>query len=306
MLESFEAFVLAVELGSFAAAAKHLRVDPSTISKKIASLEEHYGVVLMKRTTRRQDLTAAGQIVYTEASNVVRRINHLEARFRIEPPANNVFTIATSPAFCQLRLTRLLPLFHHLHPEVQFRLVVHEDPFMDESFDVAIWVTGGVEHAPHAQKLGDVRYYLCASPDYLKRNGRPNHPADLSRFACMTDESFAPLKQWVFDQTLPRTVVSPHGPLQTDDASARLFATLEGMGIGALPNCMIAELVRRGELEVLFPNMPLNVGNIWGSTAAHKNSSGRAEAFLNLAMVELRRQERLILNQDQGETFKLT
>lgn len=306
MFESFEAFVLAVEHGSFAAAAKHLRVDPSTISKKIASLEEHYGVVLMKRTTRRQDLTAAGQIVYAEASNVVRRINHLEARFRTEPAANNVFTIATSPAFCHLRLTRLLPLFHRLHPEVLFRLVIHEDPSMGEGYDVAIWVTGGIEHAPHAQKLGDVRYYLCASPDFLKRNGRPKHPAELSRFACMTDETFGPLKQWVFDQANPRTVVSPNGPLQTDDASARLFATLEGMGIGALPNCMIAELVRRGELEVLFPNMPLNVGNIWGSTAAHKNTAGRARAFLDLAMAELSRQERLILNEDHGETFTLT
>jgi len=291
MLDAFEAFILAVEKGSFAEAARAMGVVPSTISKKVSQLESHYKVALMQRTTRQLALTPEGELVFDEAKEIVGKAHNLEERLRnviVDP--TGVLSITTIPAFGQLHLARLLPLFHRQYPEIRIHLTLTEKvvDFAEDPHDVAIRIGVLPDSDMKARKLGDNTYFLCASPEFLSRAGHPKTLQDLEHFSCMTDLAYPPLRQWIFETPEGRVSISPRGPLQTSDPIARYYATRGGMGIGALPAYMIRDAVKRGDLTVVFPNMPLNVGEIWALHAPREQVPRRIQVFLDFAVQELR------------------
>ncbi|QED30125.1 LysR family transcriptional regulator [Microvenator marinus] len=290
MIDLFEAFVLVAEKGSFAEAARVLDVVPSTVSKKISQLEDHYRVALMQRTTRQLSLTPEGELVLDEAREIVGRAHNLEEKLRdtLENPGGTL-SITTIPSFGQLHLARLLPRFHRQYPEIRIHLTLTEKvvDFATDPHDVAIRMGVLPDSDMKARKLGNNLYYLCASPEYLERSGRPNRPADLENFSCMTDLTYPALRQWIFDTPEGRVVVNPRGPLQTDDPIARYYATRGGMGIGALPAYVIRGPVDRGDLEVLFPEYPLDIGEVWALHAPREVVPRRISLFLDFAVLEL-------------------
>lgn len=289
MIDALEAFVLVAELGSFAEAARTLDVVPSTVSKKVSMLEEHYGVALLHRTTRSVALTVQGVQVLEEAREVVRRFHGIGERLNADAnTATGTLRLATIPAFGQLHLARLLPVFHRRYPDIHVHLTLTEDIAAAGAFDVAIDSGALPDSDLRARKLGENNYHLCASPEYLARAGTPMGLEDLARHACMTDSNYPPLRRWVFETTAGRVVIDPRGPLQTDDPVARYHATRGGMGIGALPAYVIREPVKRGDLVVLFPDHPLRLGDFWALYHPHERVPRRIEAFLEFAVHELK------------------
>lgn len=289
MLDSLEAFVLVAELGSFAEAARALDVVPSTVSKKVVTLEEHYGVALLHRTTRRVSLTAEGKHVLEDAREVVRRYHSIEERLREDQQlTSGKLSIVTFPAFGQLHLSRLLPVFHRQYPDIHIHLTFTENFDSIRDFDVAIQFGVLPDSDLRARKLGENPYVLCASPEYLERAGTPQRLQDLADHACMTDLNYPPLRRWVFETPQGRVVIDPRGPLQTDDPVSRYHATRGGMGIGALPAYVIREPVRRGDLVVLFPDHPIRLGDIWALHHPYERTPRRIDAFLDFAVSELK------------------
>ncbi len=290
MLEDLRQFVMVAEKGSFAAAARVLDVVPSTVSKRVASLEEHYGVRLMQRTTRSLSLTEEGRILYDQGRDLLERFRELERRLvhhATEP--RGTLSITTIPAFGQLHLARLLPRFHRSYPDLRVELTLTDRvvDMVEERCDVAIRFGALPDSDLQARKLGENLYYLCASPEYLEARGRPAHPRELDAHDCLTDHAYEPLQTWAFDIDGERVVIEPDGPLQTEDPVARYYATLGGMGIAALPRYVIREAVQRGELEILFPKNPLRLGQIWALHLSRDHVPARISVFLDFAVTEL-------------------
>lgn len=291
MFDDLELFVMVAEKGSFAEAARALDVVPSTVSKKIAALEDHFGVRLIQRTTRSLALTEEGRILYDEARAIALRYADLERRLsRHSQEAVGVLSIATIPAFGQLHLARLLPGFHRRYPEVRVELRLTEAivDLVEERVDVAIRFGALPDSDLQARRLAENVYYLCAAPDYLDQRGRPAHPAELRADECLTDRAYPPLRTWVLEYEGERVAIEPDGPLQTDDPVSRYYATLGGMGIAALPSYVIREAVRDGRLEVVFQECPLRLGDIWALHVSRAHVPARIQAFLDYAVEELR------------------
>lgn len=291
MLADLEVFMMAAEKGSFAAASRELDIVPSTVSKRIAALEDHYGVRLMQRTTRSLSLTQEGRILYDAARDLLQQFDALERRLvqhATEP--TGTLSVTTIPAFGQLHLARLLPRFHRRYPHLRVELTLTERvvDLVEEHCDVAIRFGALPDSDLQARKLGDNRYFLCASPTYLEDRGRPSHPRDLVQHDCLTDRSYPPLKTWVFEVDGERVVIDQDGPLQTDDPVARYYATIEGMGIAALPSYVVQGAVSRNELEILFGDHPLELGQIWALHLSREHVPARISVFLDFLVTELR------------------
>ena len=291
MVDDLKLFVQVAQQGSFAAAARQLGVVPSTVSKRIAALEEHFDARLIQRTTRTLSLTAEGRTLLDEARPILARLQRLEERLtrRVEEPVGTL-RITTIHAFGQLHLARLLPRFHQRYPEIRVELSLSDRvvDLVEESFDVAIRFGVLPDSSLRARRLGRNLYRLCASPEYLARRGRPSHPRELEGHACLTDQAYPPLRTWVF--SLPggeRVEIEPDGPLQTEDPVARYYATLHGMGIAALPAYVAGDAVARGDLEVLFGAHPLDLGYIWALHVSRDRVPRRVEAFLEFTLEEL-------------------
>lgn len=290
MLDDLELFVMVSEKGSFAGAARELDIVPSTVSKRVASLEEHYGVRLIQRTTRSLSLTQEGRILYDAARDLLQRFDALERQLvhhALEP--TGVLSVTTIPAFGQLHLARLLPRFHRRYPHLRVELALTDRvvDLVEERYDVAIRFGALPDSDMRARRLGENLYYLYASPEYLEAHGRPTHPRELEEHECLTDHAYTPLKTWTFEVDGERVTIVPDGPLQTEDPVARYYATLGGMGIAALPVYVARRAVARGELEVLFEAHPLRLGQIWALHMSREHVPARISVFLDFAVEEL-------------------
>ena len=295
MLDDLEVFVMVSQKGSFAGAARELDIVPSTVSKRIASLEEHYGVRLIQRTTRSLSLTQEGRILYDAARDLLQRVDALERQLvhhATEP--TGTLSVTTIPAFGQLHLARLLPRFHRRYPHLRVELTLTDRvvDLVEERCDIAIRFGALPDSDMRARMLGENLYFLYASPEYLERCGRPTHPSELAQHDCLTDHAYPPLKTWTFDVDGERIAIIPEGPLQTQDPVARYYATLGGMGIAALPSYVARGAVRRGELEILFVEHPLRLGQIWALHLSREHVPARISVFLEFAVEELSDLER--------------
>lgn len=286
MIDLFEVFIVVADCGSFAEASRILGVVPSTVSKKISALEETLGVTVFLRTTRSLSMTEEGRILYDEARDIVSRVDALEDRLvaHTDEP-RGLLRVTTSTDFGQLLLARYLPEFHERYPHIDIELSLTNRvvDLVGESFDVAIRYGVLPDSELQARILGDYDYYLCASPEYFERHGRPETHEELTDHACMTDPQSPAIRRWVFEVDRRRVAVHPRGPLQADDPIARYYAAIGGMGIAALPALVVRDAVDSGELEMLFEKTPLKLGPIWALHASREHVPARVEVFLNFA-----------------------
>ncbi len=289
-LDALKAFVVSAELGSFAEAARFFGVVPSTVSKKVAQLEDHYGVRLMRRTTRSLSLTDEGRFLYERGHQLLSEVDLIERR--LDPDtgtARGTLRITTIPAFGQLQLARILPRFLRTHPEIRVELML-TDRVVDlvaDGFDVAIRFGRLPDSDLVGRLLGANIYRLCATPGYLEEFGTPKHPRQLRDHSCLTDPIYPPLKQWRFDWEGEEIAITPQGRMATQDPVARYHAALGGMGICALPQYVVTPAIARGDLIDVFPEHPLDLGPIWALHLTREHTPARIQLFLDYLVQEL-------------------
>ena len=183
-----QTFVTVVQHGSFAAAARHLALAASAVTRQIAALEHELGVRLMQRTTRRLSLTAAGTAYYERVRTLLEELERAGEAVRDSTgQATGIVRVTASVAYGQTVLVPLLPALHDAHPLLQVDLRL-SDPAIDlvaERIDVAVRLGPAIDSSLVGVRLRPVRSRVCASPDYLKRHGRPRMPAELSERDCL-------------------------------------------------------------------------------------------------------------------------
>jgi DNA-binding transcriptional LysR family regulator len=182
-LAAWEAFVKTVDLGSMAAAARRLDCSRAQISKQLAELEQTFGVRLIERTTRRQNLTPAGEVFYQHALRVLEELRDAELAVQnlVEIP-RGILRITAPMSFGRLQIAPLLPQFAAEHPLVHCELDLDDRriDLIEENVDIALRLTDAPPENVVARKLTLVRRVICASPDYLARHGTPQVPQDLA------------------------------------------------------------------------------------------------------------------------------
>lgn len=196
-----ETFLAAANGGSFAAAAKTLRLTPSAVSRSIARLEARLGVLLMQRTTRSLTLTPEGQSYRERISALLAEVDTVEQTLGQAPTSpRGPLRINSAVPFGVHYLLPILPRFTEAYPHVVVHLSLSDAviDLIEERADVAIRVGPLRDASLRAKKLGHSRMVVVASPEYLARHGPPSNPADLIRHKCLQFSFRRSVDSWPF------------------------------------------------------------------------------------------------------------
>jgi DNA-binding transcriptional LysR family regulator len=251
-------FVQAVDNGGFAAAARHLGIPKSTISKRVAELEADLGIRLIHRTSRSFVLTDVGKDFYDHARAAVIEAEAAESvvQWRQAEPQGLVRITASVPV-AQFHLAERLPALAHAYPKLDLQLHV-TDGFVDlvrDGFDIAI--RSHFAPLPDSdlmqRRMKVERITLVASPDYLERRGTPDRPEDLiGHDGLLTGPAS---RTWHLKDCDGHEVqVTPKARLVADESLVLLRAAAAGLGIASLPEAISAASMKSGDLIQVLPD----------------------------------------------------
>ncbi|NEJ20806.1 LysR family transcriptional regulator [Rhizobium leguminosarum] len=249
-IEGIAAFVAVVEAGSVSEAARRLRLSKSVVSERLAELEKSLGGMLLHRTTRKLTLTEDGTVFLGRAARIVREIEEAaadmaERRGTLSGPIR----IAAPVTFGRMHLGPALYPFLAEHPEIELTLDI-DDRRVDaasDGYDAIIRNGPIADSRLVAWKLARSHRLLCASPDYLARQGIPSSLADLDshRGIFYTNRGVA---DWRFQTPDGAIVVRAKLALGINNGDMLRDAAIAGLGIALLPAFIAGPAIREGLL----------------------------------------------------------
>lgn len=255
-LDDIALFVEVIKAHSFRRAAEALKMPSSSLSRRIAALEKTIGLRLIHRTTRKLELTEAGQVYFERCKRIVdeARLAHVQLVEMAEIPGGLIR--ASLPVdFSTVFLAPLIAQFAHQYPGIRFELDLspRRADLVSEPLDLAIRMGEQPDSGLIARQIGSFPRYLYAAPRYLKLSGEPAQPADLKQHECLRLGSGVESAIWTLynaDETIDvrisgRFVVNSIGMLK------RLTA-LE-MGISIQTPGIVSEEVAAGRLQRVLP-----------------------------------------------------
>lgn len=254
-LQAIRIFTRVVETGGFSKAAQSLDLPNATVSKWIRLLEEHLGLKLLERTTRRVTVTTHGAAYYERVRHVVIELDDIEATLAHgHTSPRGVLRVDTGGSVASALLLPALKGFQAKYPEIQVHLSVTDRTvdLIAENIDCAIRITGG---APDLVTLpiGEFGVCTCASPDYLARYGTPKHPQDIvgkkmpvaGYFSANTGLT-PPLRFRRGEEHL--TLEGVNYGVMVSESNAHLAAVLNGLGLVNIFDFMVQEAFDAGRL----------------------------------------------------------
>lgn len=260
-LDNIEVFIRSVDLGSFSAAGRSLRLSAALVSHRIKGLERHLGCRLFNRTTRRMHLTEQGRVFYERCLEIREAVERAEASVAEAGATPRGTLKVTAPLGLGRRLIApLLAGYRRQHPEIAVRLRL-SDHLLDlfvEAVDVAVRMDAFADSTLVIRRVADLPRVLCAAPDYLARHGAPRALADLARHRCLMLRFPGSAQfRWPFpDRDGKPLLVAPSGVLDADDGDVLTDWALAGEGIVMKPVFEVAEHLRDGALVRVLPEQP--------------------------------------------------
>jgi DNA-binding transcriptional LysR family regulator len=252
-LNDMALFVEVVKTRSFRRAADALGMPNSTLSRRISLLEEGIGLRLLNRTTRKIELTEAGQLYYERCSRIVEeaRIAYEELGDMVAQPTG-VLRVSLPVDFATTYLAPLLPEFAMLYPGISFDLDLtpRNVDLVGEPFDLAIRMATPENSSLINRVIARMTGRFYASPEYLEVNGLPSRPADLEEHQCLTMPTMTTWTAQSGNKTASPKVGSRFR--MNSVSMIRQLAVL-GLGIAFLPERIVAEDLKAGRLKRLLP-----------------------------------------------------
>ena len=283
-----------VDGGSFVKAAELIGLTDSGVSRAISRLETRLGVRLLDRTTRSVTLTDEGRRFYEEVKPHLSAIE--DAAVVASGAASAVrgrLKIDIDPFFLPLVLAGRLGVFCERYPELAIEFVTseHIGDLVSEGIDLAIRFGQPRLATLVSRKLIEAPILTLASPRYLKRHGKPEHPADLGRHRCLqfvdpyTGRPFG----WEFVRGKETIEVATSGPLTFTDPKSMLEECLAGTGVAQIIGWGIKEMLARGALIDLFPDWHGERFPLFAFHPSRKHPPAKVRAFVEFCMEVVQR-----------------
>jgi DNA-binding transcriptional LysR family regulator len=247
-------FCRVVETGGFAAAARDLDYSPSMVTKTVQDLEAWTGSRLLARTTRRMQLTEAGERFYAYCRRVLddteRTLGALRAA-RGELSGRLVLAVPVSLTLAFL--IDHLHAFRAAHPGIELELRLSDRPvdLVRDGIDVALRGQAQLDDSSLvAVPLMTMDRAVAAAPDYWRRCGKPKHPSELSAHHCLPYTIGSDATRWQFEGPDGAVhAVDVNGSLRADNSLVLVDAMRRGLGVGLVPRVMMRTELEDGRLE---------------------------------------------------------
>jgi DNA-binding transcriptional LysR family regulator len=295
LLAAFRTFVRVAETSSFSAVAREMHATQPAVSRQIAALEEHFGVRLIHRTTRRLNLTEDGRDLLNHARSVLDMVETTEAalgRQRISPTGRvHVGMPVGLGLYMTSRLPSLLERYPGLSVEFILRDFVAQD-MIEEGLDLAVRPGEITDVGLVVRNAGTAPRMLVAAPDYIAKWGDPAEPKELADHQCIVYVTGPTALVWHFTSPGEDQAVQIDGWFRANNGEAVHTALLAGLGIGILPYFQVAEDLRTGRLR--------RVMHAWAPTRppvhivypSRRNLAPRTRVVLDFLLQEITASER--------------
>lgn len=282
-LAAMRVFVEIVDRGSLTAAADALERSQPTIVRTLAALEQHLGVRLLQRTTRRMSLTPEGRDYLERCRRILADVTEAEAVLGDADSEPQGELRVTAPLqFGQRYVAAALTSFLRRYPRVTVDLLLLDRnvDLVEEGIDLALRIGRLADSSMVATRIGEVRRVVCASPTLLAATGRPQTPTDLASLPCIRQQNLPRSGAWPLRDAGREIVVRVDGRFRCNQIAAAITACAEGAGFAQFLSYQVREPVRDGRLEIVLPEFepaPLPVSLVY---PGGRLVSGRLRAML--------------------------
>lgn len=278
-------FIKVVQKGSFTEAAKALGMPKSTVSMKVTSLEKRLGISLIKRSTRKLQVSQAGQAFFLRATKGLEEVVAAENAIRaetLEPQGR--LRISAPVDIGNSVLAGLMTAYQKKYPKVQIEILLSSRrvDFLEEDVDLAIRAGELRDSSLIAKKIGEVEFRIFASPKYLAKNKAPASFKDVIDHKCIMIDAISPDEWKLQCNSRPVTIPLP-GKTVVNDIGLALDLALHGAGIALLPSYLCAPYVKSGALVAILKDCRTRLSPIHFVYPSQRYVPGAIKAFIELA-----------------------
>ncbi|MCO7224733.1 LysR family transcriptional regulator [Pleionea sp. CnH1-48] len=258
-LEDMEMFVRIVDAGGINKAAEQLDIAKSAVSRRLNTLEKRLSTQLLTRTTRKSNLTEAGNRYYQHALSILEEVNLLNEQTsgktsRIE----GTLKITAPLSFGLLQLGNIIDEFARRNEQLNFQLDLSDRQIdlIGEGYELAIRIGKLDDSSLQAKRITSVRHVICASPDYLQQNGTPGNLEELSQHAFLQYSGGNNSLLLADKQGQPRRV-EVNSKMKANNGDFLKQMAIKGHGIICLPTFITHQELTAGKLIPLLTEYSL-------------------------------------------------
>lgn len=291
-LTSLRVFIDVAGTGSLSGAARALNMSQTMATKHIAALEQHLGVKLFHRSTRRLSLTEAGRNYLESSERILGELDAADSAVsadRFEP--RGTLRVSAPVSFGTRQIAPLIDEFTRRHPYLSVELGLNDRlvDLAEEGWDLAVRI-GTLENSSLiARKLAACRTVVAASRGYLKAHGTPKKAAELSKHNCLgyTLSRITGVGSWPFGPK-GETRIQVSGNFCSNNGDALRAAAVAGQGIIYQPTFVVADDLRAGTLVSLrLDKPPFEFGGIHAVYLPDRNPPAKLRAFIDFLVERL-------------------
>ncbi len=280
-------FCRIVELGSFAAVAREMKVSAMQISKVIAQLEKNLGVVLLSRTTRSVNLTEAGQLYYRKGKLILEELEELdESTAQLGESVKGILKLCAPIDFGSIFMVPVIEAYQLRFPDVKISMTLdnkHQN-LREGLYDIGILVTDNLDPGVVARKIYSTRLGTYASPEYLEKRGEPQTPKDLSAHRCLHYMDTPHGEYWLFNEGGSMVKYRPDWCFSSNNGRALSQAAVLGMGIIRTPELSVTEDLQQGRLVEILTDYRLPELSVYATYLQKKFYPGKLTTFVDFML----------------------
>jgi DNA-binding transcriptional LysR family regulator len=251
--------------GSFTASADRLEMSRAMVTRYVGEMEFWLGARLLQRTTRRVSVTDAGEQALRYCLQMLALVDDVEQDVALaDGVLRGQLRVTCSMSFAQGHLAAAISDFLARHPQLKVDLVVGDAAFnlVEARIDLAIRISNDPTPSLIARRIATCASLLVASPAYLKKHGKPQHPSDLVQHQCLGYANFG-RSIWRLQRGKDVQEVTVPTRFTANEATVLMQAAVAGGGIAIQPTYLANAAIARGELvpvlrEWQIPDLAIN------------------------------------------------
>jgi len=277
-------FVDVAAKGSLSAAARAEGIAPAMIGRRLDALEARLGVKLLQRTTRKIALTNEGEAFLENCQRILLDLENAESQVseRSARPSGHL-NISAPAGFGRQHVASLIPSFLSEHQDVTLTLNLNDRivDLIGEGVDVAIRIADLSDSNLIGVKLVDNKRVVVATPDYLKKHGRPASLDELARHNCLAISSQGSQRGWTFRQNGKNVTLKVQGNMVCNDGAVLYDWALEGRGLAWRSMWEVGTEIESGKLVTVLDDYAAPGNDIYAIFAQRQHLPLRIRAFVD-------------------------
>jgi len=276
-------FAKTIDHGSFRGAARELNLSPSVVSHHISQLEEHLGVALLYRSTRKLALTREGEQLLASTHDMIGAVegafNDLSSK--ASEPSGELKLTAPS-LLIHSRLTDLIADFSIRHKGIKLTLEFTDErqDLIAGGFDIAIRAGRQSESSAITKQLFKFTRRLVASKEYLKGRPKISTPEDVKDWDWIELSHVRHIKPVFKKSKLKPVTIKPSAHVIANDAMALYRLARQGAGLAVAPEFLAEEDITSGLVEYVLPDWQVDPINVFATWPANAPKHGLIKLFI--------------------------